>query len=83
MDHGGLLPLAMATATLDAQETSTWRWNGTLADGRTVYMHNVNGNVRFEVGSGDRVEVEARSAGVAVTRTTCGSRRGKPAAATS
>lgn len=54
-----LLPLAMATATLDAQETSTWRWNGTLADGRTVYLHNVNGSVRFEAGSGDRVEVEA------------------------
>lgn len=54
-----LLPLTMATATLDAQETSTWRWNGTLAEGKTVYMHNVNGGVRFEVGSGDRVEVEA------------------------
>lgn len=53
------LALTMGTATLDAQQTSTWRWNGTLADGRTVYVHNVNGAVRFEAGNGDHVEVEA------------------------
>lgn len=53
------LALTMGTATLDAQQASTWRWNGTLADGRTVYVHNVNGAVRFEAGNGDHVEVEA------------------------
>jgi DUF4097 and DUF4098 domain-containing protein YvlB len=54
-----LLPLALAVAPLGAQDATTWTWNGTLADGRTVFMHNVNGSVRFESGSGDRVEVEA------------------------
>lgn len=54
-----LLPLAFAAAPLAAQESTTWRWNGTLAEGRTVFLHNVNGSVRFEAGSGDRVEVEA------------------------
>ncbi|MBA3853239.1 MAG: hypothetical protein C0503_02430 [Gemmatimonas sp.] len=54
-----LLPLAMIAAPLTAQDSSTWNWNGTLAEGRTVLLHNVNGSVRFESGSGDRVEVQA------------------------
>ncbi|WKW13240.1 DUF4097 family beta strand repeat-containing protein [Pseudogemmatithrix spongiicola] len=54
-----VVPLAMLAAPAAAQESTTWRWDGTLAEGRTVNLHNVNGSVRFESGSGDRVEVEA------------------------
>lgn len=57
-----LLPLVLATAPLAAQDDrsgSEWSWNGTLAEGRTVFLHNVNGSVRFESGSGNRVEVTA------------------------
>ena len=45
-----------ASAAL-AQESDTFTWNGTLAEGRTVHLHNVNGEVRFEVGSGNTVAV--------------------------
>jgi hypothetical protein len=31
-----------ASAAL-AQETDTFTWNGTIAEGRTVILHNVNG----------------------------------------
>ena len=61
-----LLPLAVATAALatplaaqDDRSSSDWTWNGTLAEGRTVFLHNVNGSVRVESGSGNRVEVTA------------------------
>jgi hypothetical protein len=49
----------MATMTAGAQERDTWEWSGTLAEGRTVFLHNVNGEVRFETGSGNTVEVRA------------------------
>lgn len=49
----------MAVMTAGAQERDTWEWSGTLAEGRTVFLHNVNGEVRFETGSGNTVEVRA------------------------
>ena len=52
--------LAVAGAGAGAQQESTsWDWQGTLGNGRTVYLRNVNGAVRFEQGTGDRVEVHA------------------------
>lgn len=51
--------LALATAPLAAQERDTWTWNGSVGDGRTVYVHNVNGAVQIETGSGNTVEVTA------------------------
>lgn len=54
---GGML--ALTATSLAAQESERFTWSGTLAEGRTVYLHNVNGAVRFEVGSGNAVEVEA------------------------
>lgn len=57
---GAGLLLAVAAAGADAQQESTsWDWQGTLGNGRTVRLHNVNGAVRFEQGTGDRVEVRA------------------------
>lgn len=50
--------LLFATA-IGAQETKEWNWKGTIADGRTVYLRNVNGEVRIEAGSGNTVEVTA------------------------
>jgi DUF4097 and DUF4098 domain-containing protein YvlB len=54
-----LAALTLAAAPAVAQDSRDWSWDGTLAEGRTVFLHNVNGSVRFEVGSGDRVEVTA------------------------
>ncbi len=56
---GILLAGAMVAAPAAAQESTTWNWKGTLGDGRTVYLRNVNGAVRFEQGSGNTVEVRA------------------------
>lgn len=51
--------LLLATAPLSAQDSERFTWSSTLAEGRTIYLHNVNGAVRFQVGSGNAVEVEA------------------------
>ena len=42
-----------------AQQTRSWDWKGTLGSGRTVYLRNVNGEVRIEPGTGSTVEVHA------------------------
>jgi hypothetical protein len=55
-----LIPLALSASALAAQDTEAFSWNGTLAEGRTVHLHNVNGEVRFEVGSGNAVQVRAQ-----------------------
>jgi hypothetical protein len=49
----------LATAAGAQESTAPWTWSGTLAEGRTVYLHNVNGAVRFETVTGDAVEVTA------------------------
>lgn len=54
-----LLPLALVAAPLAAQESKDWEWTGTLAEGRTAFVHSVNGPVEIRAGSGDRVEVRA------------------------
>lgn len=51
--------LALTAATAAAQESTTWDWNGQLGSGRTVYLRNINGDVRFEQGTGNTVEVRA------------------------
>ena len=52
--------LAATAATAGAQqERTTWSWTGELANGRTVHLRNVNGEVRFEQGTGNTVEVQA------------------------
>ena len=52
--------LAVASASAGAQQERTnWDWQGTLGNGRTVYLRNVNGAVRVEQGTGDKVEVQA------------------------
>lgn len=53
-----LVAVTFATVA-EAQREDAWRWNGTLGSDRTVYIHNVNGAVRVEVGSGNAVEVSA------------------------
>lgn len=54
-----LVPLALASAGAEAQDQANWNWDGTLTAGRRVFLHNVNGEVRFEVGSGNAVQVRA------------------------
>lgn len=68
---GTLLALATATATTataatagaqdrdSRSQTREWKWSGQLGAGRTVYLHNINGSVTFEQGTGRTVEVIA------------------------
>ena len=51
--------LALGAATAGAQENTSWNWKGELGNGRTVYLRNINGEVRFEQGTGNTVEVRA------------------------
>lgn len=51
--------LAIGAASAGAQETREWKWSGQLGSGRTVYLRNINGQVRFEQGTGSTVEVVA------------------------
>lgn len=51
--------MCLSAAAANAQDTNSWTWSGTLAEGRTVYLHNVNGSVHFETGTGNAVEVTA------------------------
>lgn len=51
--------LALSAATAQAQDRSEWKWSGQLGEGRTVHLHNINGDVRFEQGTGRTVEVIA------------------------
>ena len=55
----GLMTLGFLATAAGAQESTTWNWSGDLGAGRTVYLRNVNGEVRFERGTGSKVEVTA------------------------
>ena len=48
-----------ATAVEAQRESTTWNWRGELGNGRTVHLRSVNGEVRFEQGTGNTVEVTA------------------------
>ena len=53
------LAAALLVATPLHAQTTSWRWSGTVAAGRAVHIHNVNGAVEVEPGSGTTVEVIA------------------------
>lgn len=54
------LLLAAAATPLVAQERAAdFSWSGKIAGGRWLYLRNVNGSIRVERGTGDRVEVTA------------------------
>ncbi|MBX9927600.1 MAG: DUF4097 family beta strand repeat-containing protein [Gemmatimonadaceae bacterium] len=57
-----LLAALLAATSLTAQERKTddsFKWNGTVASGRSVYVRNMNGGVTVEAGTGDQAEVRA------------------------
>ena len=54
---GALMTTDVTTAR--AQERTSFNWTGQLGSGRTVYLRNVNGEVRIEQGTGSTVEVSA------------------------
>jgi hypothetical protein len=56
-----LLPALAGAAAAQARrdEPDSFQWEGRVPVGRWVYLHNVNGDVRVEPGTGDRVEVRA------------------------
>lgn len=55
-----LLPL-VATAPLHAQsrDADAFRFSGALAAGRTVHIHNINGEITVTRGTGDGLEIRA------------------------
>lgn len=55
----GLAGLVLAAGSAGAQDYETFNWKGDLGARRTIYLRNVNGDVRIEQGSGRSVEVTA------------------------
>jgi len=51
--------LAPRPADAQARRTDTFTWDGRVPSGRWIYLRNVNGEVRVERGTGDRVQVTA------------------------
>ncbi len=56
-----LVILAAAAAPLSAQsdDGTTFRWSGPVASGHFIRLHNMNGDILVERGSGSQVEVVA------------------------
>ena len=54
-----VLLLAAAFPALAAAQGSDFRWTGTLAAGKTIEVHGVNGNVEAVAATGNTVEVVA------------------------
>lgn len=71
MNHGfrsiaaAALVAVLATGAAHAARggSEEFRWDGTIAAGRTLEVHGVNGSMEFETGSGDRVEIRATKHG--------------------
>jgi hypothetical protein len=54
-----VLMLATVFPALAAAQSGDFRWTGTLAAGKTIEIHNVNGSISAEPASGNTVEVTA------------------------
>jgi len=55
-----LLPvLTVSPAHAQERDPDAFRFSGALASGRTVHLHNVNGNIEVERSSGSQVEIRA------------------------
>jgi hypothetical protein len=55
-----MLAVAAAPATAQVQSRSTdFSWSGKINPGRWLYLRNVNGSIKVERGTSDRVEVTA------------------------
>jgi DUF4097 and DUF4098 domain-containing protein YvlB len=51
--------LALAPLAAAAAQAGDFRWTGTLAEGKTLEIHNVNGEIDAEPASGRQIEVVA------------------------
>ena len=57
---GAIAATALAAPAARAQRDSErWNWNGTITEGRWLYVRNLNGAIRVEPATGNQVEVEA------------------------
>lgn len=54
-----LIGLSVGSNGWAAERHEAWNWNGTLAAGRTLAIHGVNGEIVAEPASGDRIEIVA------------------------
>lgn len=51
--------MAVTATNAEAQREDSFSWRGELGAQRTIHLHNVNGEVRIEQGSGRTVELSA------------------------
>jgi hypothetical protein len=51
--------LAPAAGAQDSQRDDSFKWSGTIEAGRSVFVHNLNGGIRVESGTGATAEVRA------------------------
>lgn len=51
--------LALAPAAEAQSDSERWNWSGTVADGKVLYVRNLNGAIRVEPTSGNTIEVTA------------------------
>jgi hypothetical protein len=56
---GALAPAGAAAQNRSRNSDEPFRWSGEIEKDRWVFVHNVNGRVRVEAGSGNKVEVTA------------------------
>jgi hypothetical protein len=57
------LPHTAPEAAERGRTTETFRWEGRLLEGQTVWVHGINGAIRVEPGTGDKVELVAEKSG--------------------
>ncbi|MGH7653569.1 MAG: hypothetical protein ACREN6_02795, partial [Gemmatimonadaceae bacterium] len=50
---------ATTSALAQGRSDTPFTWSGTIQSGHSVYVRNLNGSVRVEAGTGDKVEVRA------------------------
>lgn len=51
--------LALAPAAKAQGDSQRWNWSGTVAEGKVLYVRNLNGAIRVEPTSGNTIEVVA------------------------
>jgi len=54
-----LVGAALPAGAQERQRDESFRWSGRATDGQWIFIRNLNGGVRVEQGSGDRIEVRA------------------------
>ncbi len=60
---GAAISLTSPAAAREARKSRTWEHTARMSSGQTLWIHGVNGAIRAEAGTGERLEVEATISG--------------------